>query len=235
MLDAGKTGHRLRPKSYQDHDKDFNKLPKSSEKRDFILDVLEDVGRSLRDDILKEYEQQTICSGRDADLIKPLQDIKRRVAAGDGNGPDHQTACKVLAKELELIEEHVRQVNSAYKRIPWRSISASIGKGKKVKGDQKEDPTRKVAAMYASEVPGIILMSDREVTRVKASFAYKEMSQYNENFAFAVAFKDLCDIKASESSDGAAAVMRSLDEMKSIPASARKLVETGLEMERRVS
>ncbi len=196
--------------------------------------MLEDVGRSLRDDILKEYEQRTIYSGPDADLIKPLQDIKRRVAAGDANGPDHRTACKVLAKELELVEEHVRQVNSAYKSIPWRSISASTGKSKKAKGDQKEDPTRKVAAMYASEVPGIILMSDREVARIKASFAY-EMSPHKENFAFSVAFKDLCDIKASESSDGAAAVMRSLDEMKSIPASARKLVETGLEMERRVA
>ncbi|KAK0224738.1 RNA dependent RNA polymerase-domain-containing protein [Armillaria nabsnona] len=235
LLDAGKTGHRLRLESYQDHDKDFNKLAKSSDKRDFILDVLEDVGKSLRDDILKEYEQQTLYSGRDADLIKPLQDIKRRIAAGDANGPDHQTACRVLAKELELVEEHVLRVNSAYKSIPWHSISASTGKSKKVKGVQKEDPTRKVAAMYASEVPGIILMSDREVTRLKASFAYKEMSRHNENFAFAVAFKDLCDIKASESSDGAAAVTRALDEMKSIPASARKLVETGLEMERRVS
>ncbi|PBK76213.1 hypothetical protein ARMSODRAFT_217849 [Armillaria solidipes] len=235
LLDAGKTGHRLRPKSYKDHDKEFNKLAKGLDKRDFILDVLEDVGKSLRDDILKEYEQQTVYSGRDADLIKPLQDIKRRVAAGDANGPDHQTACKVLAKELELVQEHVRRVNSAYKSISWRSTSASTGKSKKVKRDQKEDPTRKVAAMYASEVPGIILMSDREVTRVKASFAYKEMSPHNENFAFSMAFKDLCDIKASESSDGPAAVTRSLDEMKSIPVSARKLVETGLEMERRVS
>ncbi|KAK0234147.1 RNA dependent RNA polymerase-domain-containing protein [Armillaria fumosa] len=236
LLDAGKTGHRLRLKSYQDHDKDFNKRAKSSGKHEFILDVLEDVGKSVRDDVLKEYEQQTaVRSGHDPDLIKPLQDIERRVAPGDASGPDHQTACKVLAKELELVQQHVRQVKSTYQRIDWSSTSASIGKRKKVKGDQKEDPARKVAAMYASEVPGIILMSHREVTRVKASVAYKEMSEYYERFAFAMAFKDLCDIKASESPDGAAAVTRSLDEMKSIPSSARKLVETGLEMERHVS
>ncbi|KAK0479679.1 RNA dependent RNA polymerase-domain-containing protein [Armillaria novae-zelandiae] len=235
LLDAGKTGHRLRLKSYRDHDKDFNKPAKSSGKREFILDVLEDVGKSVRDDILKKYEQPTLCSGRDPDLIKPLRDIQRRVAAGDANGPDYRTACEVLAKELELVQKHILQVKSAYQLIDWSSTSASTGKRKKVKGDPKEDPARKVAAMYASEVPGIILMSDREVTRVKASFAYEEMSRFHEHFAFAMAFKDLCDIKASESSDGAAAVTRSLDEMKSIPSSARKLVETGLEMERRVS
>ncbi|KAK0185175.1 RNA dependent RNA polymerase-domain-containing protein, partial [Armillaria mellea] len=228
LLDAGKTGHRLRLQSYTDHHKNFNQ-PKSSAKREFILDVLEDVGKSLRDDILKKFEQKTVCNGRDPDLIKPLQDIQRRIAAADANGPDHQAACKVLSKELELVREHVRQVKSSYQRINWSSTSASTGKRKKVKGDQKEDPARKVAAMYASEVSGIILMSDREVTRVKASFAYKEMSPHTEHFAFAMAFKDLCDIKASESSDGAAAVTRSLDEMKSIPSSARKLVETGLE------
>ncbi|KAK0501028.1 RNA dependent RNA polymerase-domain-containing protein, partial [Armillaria luteobubalina] len=225
LLDAGKTGHQLRLTSYQNHDKDFKKQAKSSGKPGFILDVLEDVGKSLRDDILKEYEQQTIDSGRDPDLIKPLHDIQRRVAAGNASGPDYRTACGVLAKELVLIQQHVSQVKSAYGGIDWSSTSASTGKRKKVKGDQKEDPARKVAAMYASEVPGIILMSDKEVTRVKAS----KMSKHHEHFAFAMAFKDLCDIKASESSDGAAAVMRSLDEMKSIPSSARKLVETGLE------
>ncbi|KAK0209210.1 RNA dependent RNA polymerase-domain-containing protein [Desarmillaria ectypa] len=240
LLDAGKTGHRLRVESYHDHDKNFGRpVSKNSDERPFILDVLSNVGNSLRDDILKEYEQQQVSSGYDADLLKPLQDIKRRVGAADASDLEHQNACKFLQKELELVQEHVRRAHSEYRKIQWGSNSASpfsVGKGKKVKErDPKEDQVRKVAAMYASQVPGICIMSAGEVAQVKASFVYQDTSVFNENFAFKVAFKDLCAIKASASSDGAAAVTRSLDEMKSIPTAARKLVETGLEMEQHVS
>ncbi|KAK0465964.1 RNA dependent RNA polymerase-domain-containing protein [Desarmillaria tabescens] len=240
LLDAGKTGHRLRLESYRDHDKNFKNPGRSaSDGRPFILDILSDVGNSLRDDILKEYEQHRVNSGSDADLLKPLLDIKRRVAAADAGNPQHQNACEFLKQELELVQKHVRRAQSEYKKIWWGSGSASTfstGKNKnKKEGDQKEDQVRKVAALYASEVPGICIMSAGEVARVKASFVYQDTSRSNENFAFKMAFKDLCDIKARESADGAAVVTRSLDDMKSFPTAARKLIETGLEMEQRVS
>ncbi|KAG7451867.1 uncharacterized protein BT62DRAFT_881368 [Guyanagaster necrorhizus] len=227
LLDAGKTGHRLRHESYIDHNAKFGRpVSQTSDGRPFILDVLEDVGKSLRDKILQEYQQQQVPSGSDVNLSKPLQDIQRRIVAAT----EHQTACEFLEKELELIKNHVRQAHSEYRMIKWPSAS-SFCVGKRNKAKEGEDPARRVAALYASEVPGIFLMSAREVAWVKASFAYKEMSKYNENFAFKVAFKDLCAIKAHESSDGAAAVTRALDEMKSISTAARRLVAADLELQ----
>ena len=69
------------------------------------------------------------------------------------------------------------------------------------------------ARAYAKPIHNIILT--RDVEQVKASYAYQELPK----FAFSVAFRELCHIKALASSDGIVPSIRIFDEGRTFSAS----------------
>lgn len=117
--------------------------------------------------------------------------------------------------ELDLIRKHVDLANITFKKAISKKDQDSPSKSKKgfqIKSDQ-EDLTLKAAREYAEPIENILLT--RNVEEVKASYAYR----LNINFAFSVAFNELCLIKARASPEGIAPSLRIFDEGKSFTPS----------------
>lgn len=242
MLDAGKTGHRLRPGVYGEDDAAFRKrggYPKCmkpargyvvSETDRFILNILNGAGKAAANDIWRRYDQP--CGGPDKhkdvpldfDLLEPYNDAQNRLDTSTLPPEIRQFA----QLELRRITDHVDAAHTKWVQAckikdkdqssAWGSSTSAPKKGKKSRIQQeKDDLMLAAAAFFSKPVPGVVLTSN--VEQIKASYAY----QKNANFGFSVAFKGLCDIKAEASAGGRAPIVRLMDEVKSISSACRKL------------
>lgn len=141
----------------------------------------------LRDERAKSYVA-------DPDLLQPLKAAEERVRQN-----------REFESELQRIKDHVQTYRVHYNNVKFNkgefSAQARYGtRGSWVKltiGEQ-QGSIRAVSEAYARNMPtGLVLFDDAAVRRVAASCAYREDCLRNRyNFCFAVAWSELCALKA---------------------------------------
>lgn len=126
--------------------------------------------------------------------------------------------------EKVRIERHVQAAYEEYLKTMKvymsnkNSPTSPIKSGKKRK-EKQDDLMLQCAKMFAEVIPEIDLIQN--VEEVKASCAYAK----NPKFAFHVAFRRLCLIKAESKPGGLAPSLRTFDEAKKVSSSFLKALE----------
>lgn len=151
----------------------------------FILDVLVEEGERLREKVLQEYKtrHQDNHFEEDQDLSKPWNTAKAKATQAKSNGT------KGLWENLEDINSHVDEAWKGYQR------AVAIYQHIPPEGSQsKEGLFERVTSSFAKtpSFRGFIFYSDDDIQTLKASLAAIKSLR----FAFSVAFRDLCAIKA---------------------------------------
>lgn len=187
--DAKKYGWPL-PKCMQDDgkkDESQNGATRRGEAlKPFILDELLSFGHSVAKNLWVEYDKPAMESFRTKDqhLLRPYQRILEklsemrslpRVKVDDFLGE--------ARRELGAIEEHVDAMKSEW---------ASNTRGQ----DHAIEILRRKFTSRSPDVAHLALLGD--VSEIRASYAYSRCISSNPKFAFAMAFKELCNIKARE-------------------------------------
>ncbi|KAL6307807.1 RNA dependent RNA polymerase-domain-containing protein [Sparassis latifolia] len=214
VLDSGKTGHKVKDDVLKLDKQRFDRGPpvcmKLGNNQDsdsgvirvvrkdlppFILDQLLDAGKQIHDNCMKDYdmlgEQHNIAGSRrkvDNDLLKPLRNAESLAEEMRGRGDD------VFSKELKLIKDHVKTHVAL-----WQSACHQLRPKSTFSPAKSRFPKKKTRELHEvmksfAEGPRALPFFSRggNLDWIKASCAYAEQS----NFAFTVAFQDLCDIKA---------------------------------------
>ena len=220
-MDSVKTGHRLkngvfaedsraydRPQalcmrtkededSWQPKANNMLPLPRPSSLGRFILDRLLDVGKELKDQHLIEFGRLDGKEARDQDALQPWKDASRNASqtlpADVLDFLDDAVRDRVLTaqrdhqqRELDEIKQFVRSMKEEWSRAVQRPSSTKPSSPQKRSFRRQatvSGPLESLVKKFA-DGPG----SEEQ----RASLAY----ELNENFAFSVAFKTLCLIKA---------------------------------------
>ncbi|KAF8708053.1 RNA-dependent RNA polymerase, partial [Rhizoctonia solani] len=176
-------------------------LPRRGSSNRFILEVLQDVAKNEVESYEKKLgEMRDKCEisyRLDQDLIKPLKEAEARV-----RHPQFQQ----FQHELQIIVDHVRSFRTRYTesygnrdkystQLPGRKHSKqgrSIAEG--------QGNIRAVSEAYSRTMPtGLLMFTDSEVRKIAAACAYRNCFCGKLNFCFAVAWSELCAIKAQAS------------------------------------
>jgi RNA-dependent RNA polymerase len=236
LLDANKTGLRLKQAVFQADKNKFGERPISmggkSDRRPgnsnpFVLDDLREAGKLYRDAFMTKFDRSLDGSllpahMHDPDLIRPFEVAKQKSERLQAEYPS-------LAEELNAIKEHVDTVYNKWYAITQNrkeeesAATTSTSKSKKAAA-REPNPYDKIAADF-HKFPQTELTCD--VPEVAASYACKK----SESFAFSVAYQQLCTIKAKASPDGSVTLVRSFDLMKDIPGSGRRMIRTFVDLE----
>lgn len=188
-------------------------LPRRKELGPFILDQLQAKIESVSGDVKEQLKLQTDgeSTPQDPDLLRPWADAKK-------------TGVAAIERELDLIEAHVKSCRTRWGLTGGGSSSSSsfstesqVQRKKKEKQKLVQDLQEKFR-QKPDAVVLLPLVGPGTVDILKASLAYS----MSENFAFSVAFKLLCRIKAE--SQGMVAVTREFSESMSIPSSIARLL-----------
>ena len=233
VLDSSKTGYRLKPGVFEkDRELFGGDLPETSEELSpseatpFIFHSLRTAGQQTANDLMSQYDQLVGVEelNKDADLRQPY-----KTAADHALDVFSQTGNRVLTNEMDAIRAHVNKAEQAWGRVVAaqraQKEDLTSPRKKRVKRQRSEpDPMLRVAQMYAEDLPPNSVILFQNIREIKASYAY----ELKPSFGFAVAFRDLCVIKAHASKGGIAPIVRSFDEAKSIPAAyTRALTRVG--------
>ncbi|KAG6380657.1 RNA dependent RNA polymerase-domain-containing protein [Boletus reticuloceps] len=150
----------------------------------FILDDLVMEGDKLRKEALQKYRSLKVQStDQDQDLSRPWTAAKAKAAQARSQG------ILGFSENLEDIQAQVVKAWDKYRR----AVAISQGTSPSATSS-KDSHYDEAASVFAQSPPfrGFVFFSDEDVQTLKASFA----STKNLNFAFSVAFHDLCAIKA---------------------------------------
>ncbi|KAI6120941.1 RNA dependent RNA polymerase-domain-containing protein [Pisolithus croceorrhizus] len=178
-------------------------------KTPFILDALVEYGQALKQKHLKDYQQHWN-SQEDEEADEDLAGCWKAAR----NRADQAKAknLTIFSSNMEDIEMHVQGVWEDYLRVTAAKKEIS-------KPGSSSDAYTELACRF-SQKPNFRMFqafSDGDVHLIKASFAAKR----SLSFAFSVAFKDLCSIKAQAS--GSVVFTHLFAESMSIP---KKVVQT---------
>lgn len=241
-LDSRKTGLRVLQKVFEQDSKKYgwslpnclrvdeevgesqNSVPKrGGALRPFILDELQDFGKSVKNEFLAKYERpdgQLAAEPlfKDRHLLRPYERISEKLS-------EMQSLPRVKVgdflaearRELVAVEEHVKAMKSEWPNVfrATKKREPAPKRGSKPSQNNGFDVLRRDFAL-GPDVPHLALLGD--VPEIRASYAYSLCSPSNANFAFAMAFEELCNIKAREL--GGATIDREFAELMSIPKSA---------------
>jgi hypothetical protein len=193
----------------------------------FILDDLQSFGSSVADSFWVKYEKpdggpavETWFRFKDKHLLRPYQGISEKLSEMRSLPQVKVDDFLVEARrELGAIEEHVKAMKLEWANI-FRSTKEREPAKKKGSKPSKSSQDRAIDVLqrkFASgpDVPHIALLGD--VSEIRASYAYSLCPPNNPKFAFAVAFKELCKIKARE--QGGTILHHEFAELMSIPKS----------------
>ncbi len=200
-----------------------NSVPKrGGALRPFILDELQNFGESVKDGFLAKYEkpegQLAVDSwfrSNDQHLLRPYQRILEKLS--EMRSLPRVKVDDFLAearRELGAVEEYVKAM-----KLEWPK-ACSMRKEPQRKGSKPSQNNgidvlrRKFAS--GPDVPHLALLCD--VPEIRASYAYSLCPTNNLHFAFAMAFEELCNMKARES--GGTTIDREFTELMSIPKPA---------------
>ena len=214
LLDACKTGHRLQRGILEKDHKVYNSWKNlDSKSSPDILTRLKVAGEKKGEELLgQQGSKPDEFKNPDADLKAPYE-----VAVSHALKVFELTKSKDLTDEMSLIRKHVKLAMETYSKATathnhQEQSPIKSKKGFRIKSDQ-EDLALKAAREYAEPIENILLI--RNMEEVKASYAYR----LNINFAFSVAFNQLCLIKACASREGMAPCLRIFDEGKTFTPS----------------
>ena len=221
LLDSSKTGHRLKPGVMKKDLAKFGTLnmdsnsPSSTASLN-ILSILRDAADKKGQQLLERYEAQRpqdLKQCRDVDLCKSYQ-----LATDYAITVYDQLKIKAFTEEMSRIRKHVDEAHRLFLAASFQSHAKQESPTKRSRGafkkkSDQEDPMLASARAYAEPIVDIVLT--RDVEQVKASYAYK----LSPSFAFSVAFRELCHIKALASSDGIVPSIRIFDEGRTFSAS----------------
>jgi len=192
--------------------------------RRFVLDELVDAGKTLENELLARYDdmrQRMAIRSLDPDLAKPFEQAKNLAMIAKASGWDP------IAAEIQAIERHVQNHLQS-----WRELSKSVKSPQKATSsqsrhvskakDNKESRYMDLAIAFSRGPKEIALLSSlpASVDAIMASCAYVHAPEHS-NFAFSVAFRTLCKIKADAA--GSIALSREFAEAMTIPAPAVRI------------
>jgi RNA-dependent RNA polymerase len=236
-LDSRKTGHCVRKNVLAQDAKDYgwglpdcmqhvetdewSQSQRGNVKRDksltpFILDSLRSFGEHLAGAFLGEYEKLSSQPGvskftaPDRHLFEPHQRIVRKLTEIESfPEANNSEIIQEARRELRMIESHVDKM-----KAQWSSSLTP----KKKSGSTQNGKIEALRIKFASgpDVPHLSLLGD--IPAIRASYAYRQCRAENPNFAFAMAFEELCKIKAQEL--GGTILTCGLAELMTIPKTA---------------
>ncbi|KAI0321268.1 RNA dependent RNA polymerase-domain-containing protein [Amylostereum chailletii] len=248
-LDSNKSGYRLieevrkkdslaykrdRPdcmvdKSKPEPNSANNKLTRKST-IPFVLDQLLKTGQDLEDRFLVQFESlRKDEAGKSRPWPSDL-DLDGLYNKALALAPNNQPAWK---KELDCFEKHILSLKSAYDQVFHRSSVGGV-----VSNDSRKDKdkTVKMLAMRFLQRPAnapaqsliIPLESPQQRADLRASCAYHlttKGSSKKASFAFAMAFRDLCRMKAmANGHSGARTILTEIADLLTMPGSAVRLL-----------
>ncbi|TFY77228.1 hypothetical protein EWM64_g6785 [Hericium alpestre] len=148
----------------------------------FVLDSLLATGQELQTMHLQKYAELDTWHGRpDPDLLSP---IEKALAVPNA----------MIKEEVKLIRKHVEASQQGYGRY-WTTYKPTSKKGKSNRSAALfHDKVRKPYA-EGPDVPVVAALSNLDELRASDTYKYA-MKEKKEKFAFEVAFKALCTIKA---------------------------------------
>ena len=240
-LDSRKTGHRVQREVFQKDsrrfgwplpvclhqsvDEEIQRDPIAKRGRTlapFVLDALQDFSREVEKGVLTKYKDLGDTPGmgsglrkQDEDLLKPYQRISEKFSKME---PLHiDEFLRQARRELKMIEDHVKA-----RQREWAEAFRPQGSHKEVPASTKRTAISTLRQKFASgpDVPHISLISN--VAAIRASYAYKQCKSESSTFAFAMAFEELCLIKAQES--GGTTLDRDFAELMAIPKSTVRVL-----------
>lgn len=178
-----------------------------------ILLRLTEAGNAKGRELLHRYGNLDTKESVDKDLKHPYEAFVNYCLDSISHG------VKVFNSEIERIRDHV---NAAYdiwllamSKIMNEQGFPNAAPGAKSKSMSKRNDNASWAAAQAYAQPIADIRLTPNVEEVKASYAYKR----SPNFAFSVAFEELCCIKARASPGGRAPNLRIFDEAKTFSSS----------------
>ncbi|KAK7695210.1 hypothetical protein QCA50_002400 [Cerrena zonata] len=188
-------------------------LPRDPRLGPFILKQLQDRVEVIRQDVMAN-KLKTENFPKDPNLLRPWTDAMK-------------VTYDAVKQELKLIQAHVDSCREDWPKV-WHSEQGSNhdSSDKNVQKKEKQNHQRRLQNLREKfrQVPdGIVmlpLLGPGIVDILKASYAYTLRD--SEPFAFSMAFKLLCRIKAE--SQGMVAVTREFSESMSIPGSIARIL-----------
>ena len=187
----------------------------------FVLDELHAKVKTIVREVTNNMQKllSSNRSERDPDLLRPWDDMRKT-----SNFRQHGDA-GIIEKELKLIEDHVDSLAVGWSRTGGSNSTGSFEGEEKLTKRKKEQQKliQGLQEKFRKTPEGIVflpLLGPNMVDILKASYAYRKSS--SEAFAFSMAFKLLCHIKAEAC--GSTAIARQFSESMSIPSSIVRLL-----------
>lgn len=193
--DAKKYGWPL-PKCMQDDEEEGESqnavTSRGNALRPFILDELLSFGDSVAEKIRVEYDKPAMESFRNKDqhLLRPYQRILEKLSEMRSLPVKVDDFLGEARRELGAIEKHVDDM-----KLEWGNSFQSNAR-QNTRQDHTIDMLRRKFISGPPDVAHLALLGD--VPEIRASYAYSRCMAINPKFAFAMAFKELCGIKARE-------------------------------------
>ncbi|CAA7264868.1 unnamed protein product [Cyclocybe aegerita] len=203
LLDASKTGRRLKTGIFKKDMSRFGNLSRLGTSSSDILSILKAAGERKGEELKQKFMAQSGdgdasrgSGGTDKDLLKPYDVISAfSLHKVDGKTSDYW-------HELNRIRDHVKIAENTWLDACKNNQESPAKGGKRNKKAEKEEMMLEASRRYADPIDGIKLIPN--VEQVKASYAYT----VRRNFAFSVAFNELCHIKALASPGGQIPTLR---------------------------
>ncbi|KAF8684547.1 RNA-dependent RNA polymerase [Rhizoctonia solani] len=195
-LDGVKTGLTILPQFLQKDSRKWNNVdPRIVSK----LSVIEDLKQAL--DVYRQKCENEIVALRpyrryDPDLLEPYN-RERELC----------TRIPELSRELDQIVAFVNKMKEEFdkgefsigKRHGPASFDRKTEPGKKYSRRQRQESEWAASEAYNTGLPkGLLHIRDEMVPRIAASYAYSQDQDCSPGFAFAVAWSQLCKIKAEK-------------------------------------
>ncbi|KAL0952028.1 hypothetical protein HGRIS_008673 [Hohenbuehelia grisea] len=235
LLDASKTGLRIKDKVFSDHstkysgphmwtdearEKSYALRRDANLPKEFVISCILRAGKVQRDKFLHEFERLEIAhTSNDADVILPYDQINayahEKVSAKD----DTVYVRALWQKELALLRTHVQNCLVKWSES-FSDPAPATTRNKKGKPlpKPKDDPVQLLATEFSSFPAEIQTLKFCDVKELAASFAYR----FKPQFALAMAFREVCTVKAQAASGGIAPSARKFDLAKSISSSLHR-------------
>jgi RNA-dependent RNA polymerase len=158
----------------------------------FILDSLVTAGHELRTRHLQAYDRHftSLDQRLDNDLMKPL------ISATERAKQMKEQKYPKFSEELAAVVAHVKDVQTLYQKF-WATPRKPL-KTRSTKGSNRREldtAAADIARQFVEGPPGCATFLTPNLTAIKASLAYS----YSASFGFAMAYRDLCTIKAMAS------------------------------------
>lgn len=231
-LDSRKTGHRVQRSVFEKDVKLYsyglpeclrpveegrgsnqNVIQRRKALGPFVLDTLKGFGNDLANSFLCKYEELGSQPGAarsttaDRHLLGPYEQISMKLSKMETQVHANDFV-EEARKELRKLKDHVEDTKSQ-----WAKCFSTPSEKKSESTQKRTVDDLRQRFHSGPDAPHLSLLGD--IPEIRASYAYMLCGAGNANFAFRMAFEDLCSIKAQES--GGTMLNREFVELMAIP------------------